>query len=342
MVSRRLVFEDFSTTPSYHNDDLFSFINPKPDTPTSPLLFPAPIKDVFLSSTSSHLQSIYSSPPQSPQSPCLLCSHPSNDHHPTSPFPKDPYSHPASPHSIANTTMTQLTQLDLDLLLDIPHPHHTTHHQPQDILFSALILNDITYQGENSFNDFPMEDLFQSPNNDWEDEFYGDDRHDSAQSQPQITYLDQDNRYQHQEVQAQEGISYSNSGCNWNYRNTSLLFDHHKVEECEDKLQKREITNILLMPKLPEKQQKNLHLGPHTRCINCHTNKTSVWRRAKDAAGSPICNACGLYEKLHNTRRPLKMRKDSVQSRKRKQPAQGRKRRNKNRNSCQQIKCTTF
>merc|ERR1719309_82055 len=77
------------------------------------------------------------------------------------------------------------------------------------------------------------------------------------------------------------------------------------------------------------KMQKNLRLGPHTKCFNCGTNKTSLWRRARNKEGSPICNACGLYEKLHNTNRPVEMRKDSVQPRKRKQPAQGRRRKRK-------------
>ena len=47
-------------------------------------------------------------------------------------------------------------------------------------------------------------------------------------------------------------------------------------------------------------------------------------------SGSPICNACGLYYKLHGQQRPLNMRKDTVQGRKRKQPAKGRKRRHNN------------
>ena len=120
------------------------------------------------------------------------------------------------------------------------------------------------------------------------------------------------------------------------------------VEWCENTSQHRSklADNLLLMSTLPDKppekmvtckviisiyltgsifQQKNLRLGPHTRCLNCGTNKTSLWRRARDSAGSPICNACGLYEKLHDTSRPLEMRKDSVQKRKRKQPSQGRK-----------------
>jgi len=73
------------------------------------------------------------------------------------------------------------------------------------------------------------------------------------------------------------------------------------------------------------KMQKNLRLGPDTRCSNCETGETSLWRRATN--GTPICNACGLYEKLHNESRPLTMRRDRVQKRKRKHPAQGRRRR---------------
>ncbi|KAJ3118056.1 putative electron transfer flavoprotein subunit [Physocladia obscura] len=37
-------------------------------------------------------------------------------------------------------------------------------------------------------------------------------------------------------------------------------------------------------------------------CINCHTTKTSAWR--KDEFGRPICNACGLYKKQRGIDRP--------------------------------------
>ena len=61
--------------------------------------------------------------------------------------------------------------------------------------------------------------------------------------------------------------------------------------------------------------------------MNCNTGTTALWRRARDARveGQPICNACGLYEKLHGTKRPLVMKKDTVQRRKRKTPAKVKK-----------------
>ncbi|XP_036757679.2 transcription factor GATA-5 isoform X2 [Manis pentadactyla] len=51
-------------------------------------------------------------------------------------------------------------------------------------------------------------------------------------------------------------------------------------------------------------------------CTNCHTTNTTLWRRNAD--GEPVCNACGLYTKLHGVPRPLAMKKESIQTRKRK------------------------
>ncbi|XP_072029907.1 GATA-binding factor 3-like isoform X2 [Amphiura filiformis] len=51
-------------------------------------------------------------------------------------------------------------------------------------------------------------------------------------------------------------------------------------------------------------------------CANCQTSTTTLWRRNKD--GEPVCNACGLYFKLHGVSRPLAMKKDGIQTRKRK------------------------
>lgn len=50
-------------------------------------------------------------------------------------------------------------------------------------------------------------------------------------------------------------------------------------------------------------------------CTNCRTTQTTLWRRNNQ--GEPVCNACGLYFKLHGVNRPLTMRKEGIQTRKR-------------------------
>ncbi|BES95298.1 ZnF_GATA [Nesidiocoris tenuis] len=54
----------------------------------------------------------------------------------------------------------------------------------------------------------------------------------------------------------------------------------------------------------------------NVQCTNCGTMTTALWRR--NTNGEPVCNACGLYFKLHGVNRPLTMRKDCIQTRKRK------------------------
>ncbi|XP_051509486.1 LOW QUALITY PROTEIN: GATA-binding factor 1-A [Myxocyprinus asiaticus] len=60
-----------------------------------------------------------------------------------------------------------------------------------------------------------------------------------------------------------------------------------------------------------------------TQCANCQTSTTTLWRR--NASGEPVCNACGLYFKLHNVNRPLSMKKEGIQTRNRKVSCKNRK-----------------
>ncbi|KAI6019214.1 hypothetical protein BKA83DRAFT_111299 [Pisolithus microcarpus] len=58
----------------------------------------------------------------------------------------------------------------------------------------------------------------------------------------------------------------------------------------------------------------NAH-GRHTQCYNCHTTATPLWR--KDDEGKTVCNACGLYYKLHGSARPISMKSDVIRKRSR-------------------------
>ncbi|GCB78452.1 hypothetical protein scyTo_0019413 [Scyliorhinus torazame] len=60
-----------------------------------------------------------------------------------------------------------------------------------------------------------------------------------------------------------------------------------------------------------------------TSCANCQTSTTTLWRR--NANGDPVCNACGLYFKLHNVNRPLTMKKEGIQTRNRKMSSKSKK-----------------
>ncbi|RHZ89162.1 hypothetical protein Glove_18g50 [Diversispora epigaea] len=65
-----------------------------------------------------------------------------------------------------------------------------------------------------------------------------------------------------------------------------------------------------------------------TTCTNCHTQTTPLWRRNPE--GQPLCNACGLFLKLHGVVRPLSLKTDVIKKRNRggastsgKNPAKG-------------------
>lgn len=55
--------------------------------------------------------------------------------------------------------------------------------------------------------------------------------------------------------------------------------------------------------------------GVNVECTNCHTKTTPLWRR--NPQGEPLCNACGLFLKLHGTVRPLSLKTDVIKKRQR-------------------------
>ncbi|KAJ1674483.1 hypothetical protein EV182_003188, partial [Spiromyces aspiralis] len=55
--------------------------------------------------------------------------------------------------------------------------------------------------------------------------------------------------------------------------------------------------------------------GRPLECTNCKTTQTPLWRRDED--GNALCNACGLYYKLHKAKRPLSFKTGVIRKRQR-------------------------
>ncbi|KAL4623361.1 transcription factor GATA-6 [Arapaima gigas] len=75
-------------------------------------------------------------------------------------------------------------------------------------------------------------------------------------------------------------------------------------------------TNGLSRPLIKPQKRMSSSRRVGLSCANCQTSTTTLWRRNAD--GEPVCNACGLYTKLHGVPRPLAMKKEGIQTRKRK------------------------
>ncbi|KAK6333602.1 hypothetical protein TWF718_011405 [Orbilia javanica] len=71
-------------------------------------------------------------------------------------------------------------------------------------------------------------------------------------------------------------------------------------------------------PPSPDTSKSTHGLGQNglpTTCTNCFTQTTPLWRRNPE--GHPLCNACGLFLKLHGVVRPLSLKTDVIKKRNR-------------------------
>ncbi|KAL8896402.1 MAG: hypothetical protein Q9192_003112 [Flavoplaca navasiana] len=68
-------------------------------------------------------------------------------------------------------------------------------------------------------------------------------------------------------------------------------------------------------PSSPGGNRNEDNNGVPTTCTNCFTQTTPLWRRNPE--GHPLCNACGLFLKLHGVVRPLSLKTDIIKKRNR-------------------------
>ncbi|KAL8790613.1 MAG: hypothetical protein Q9213_000460 [Squamulea squamosa] len=68
-------------------------------------------------------------------------------------------------------------------------------------------------------------------------------------------------------------------------------------------------------PSSPGGTRNEENNGVPTTCTNCFTQTTPLWRRNPE--GHPLCNACGLFLKLHGVVRPLSLKTDIIKKRNR-------------------------
>lgn len=68
-------------------------------------------------------------------------------------------------------------------------------------------------------------------------------------------------------------------------------------------------------PSSPGGSKNGEQNGVPTTCTNCFTRTTPLWRRNPE--GHPLCNACGLFLKLHGVVRPLSLKTDVIKKRNR-------------------------
>ncbi|KAJ3720627.1 hypothetical protein FB446DRAFT_789356 [Lentinula raphanica] len=62
-------------------------------------------------------------------------------------------------------------------------------------------------------------------------------------------------------------------------------------------------------------KQEQIESSPPQECSNCSTSTTPLWRKTDE--GKLLCNACGLYVKLHGHNRPVHLRTDVIRQRSR-------------------------
>ncbi|EPR78977.1 GATA-binding protein [Spraguea lophii 42_110] len=105
------------------------------------------------------------------------------------------------------------------------------------------------------------------------------------------------------------------------YMDFENIYDHQKENIMNiDMTSKPKFQKPVKMPNNSSKKNKRgrkkleeIYGKENIFCVHCGTKKTTLWRRWYNE--SFVCNACGLYFKLHNKPRPLKLQEKHIKRR---------------------------
>lgn len=101
-----------------------------------------------------------------------------------------------------------------------------------------------------------------------------------------------------------------------NFMNRSALEERGTVSPADEW-----IGSAIVKPGMKTNTSGNPARRVDLSCSNCGTMTTTIWRR--NVRGEMVCNACGLYFKLHGVDRPHTMRRDTIHTRRRRPKGSG-------------------
>lgn len=90
---------------------------------------------------------------------------------------------------------------------------------------------------------------------------------------------------------------------------------HQEYHTSSNDITRQSMTSTSTSTPLQQRKLSSSKENNAIKCSNCSTTTTPLWRR--DPQGQPLCNACGLFLKLHGVVRPLSLKTDVIKKRNR-------------------------